>query len=267
MKRNREICKKWFQELQNVICESVEGIEKDFGSKAKFKSKKWKKGEYRIIEGDVIEKGGVAFSNVSGKFPNNFAKEIPGTRKSKNFWSSGVSVILHPKNPNVPALHFNTRHIITEKSWFGGGIDATPSLKNKKLEVRFHKQLEEMCNIHNKKYYKKFKKWCDEYFFLPHRNEVRGIGGIFFDYQMSDWDKDFQFVKDVGMTFNSLVNKIVREQNTKKWSKKDKETQLLKRGRYVEYNLLYDRGTKFGLNSGGNIDAILMSMPPNAKWN
>ena len=266
MNQNKTKCKKWFKELQNELCKTIENIERDFGSKAKFKSHKWKKGEFRIINGDVIEKGGIAFSNVTGKFPKHFAHEIPGTKKNRNFWSSGVSVILHPKNPKVPALHFNTRHIITGKSWFGGGIDATPSFKNRNMEIQFHNKLRTMCNIHDKKYYRKYKKWCDEYFFLPHRYEIRGIGGIFFDYLMNDWDKDFEFIKDTGLTFNSLVNTIVREQNKKKWTKKHKETQLLKRGRYVEYNLLYDRGTKFGLNSGGNIDAILMSMPPNAKW-
>ena len=263
---NKKICKDWFIELQNLICKAVLELEKEYGSTAKFKKNKWSKGEYRIIEGDVIEKGGVAFSNVVGKFPKDFAKQIPGTEKNNNFWSSGVSVVLHPVNPKVPALHFNTRHIITSKSWFGGGIDATPCLEDKILKKNFHSKLKNTCDKHSKSYYPKYKKWCDEYFYMPHRKEIRGIGGIFFDYKMDDWDNDFDFVKDLGLTFVEIIKDLVRRKMFEKFTKKQKEIQLLKRGRYVEYNLLYDRGTKFGLNSGGNIDAILMSMPPNAKW-
>ena len=263
---NKKICKDWFIELQNLICKAVLELEKEYGSTAKFKKNKWSKGEYRIIEGDVIEKGGVAFSNVVGKFPKDFANQIPGTEKNNNFWSSGVSVVLHPVNPKVPALHFNTRHIITSKSWFGGGIDATPCLEDKILKKNFHSKLKNTCDKHSKNYYPKYKKWCDEYFYLPHRKEIRGIGGIFFDYKMDNWDNDFEFVKDVGLTFVEIIKDVVRRKMFEKFTKKQKEIQLLKRGRYVEYNLLYDRGTKFGLNSGGNIDAILMSMPPNAKW-
>ena len=263
---NKKICKDWFIELQNLICKAVLELEKEYGSTAKFKKNKWSKGEYRIIEGDVIEKGGVAFSNVIGKFPKDFAKQIPGTKKNNNFWSSGVSVVLHPVNPKVPALHFNTRHIITSKSWFGGGIDATPCLEDKILKKNFHSKLKNTCDKHSKNYYPKYKKWCDEYFYMPHRKEIRGIGGIFFDYKMDDWNNDFNFVKDIGLTFVEIIKEVVRRKMFEKFTKKQKEIQLLKRGRYVEYNLLYDRGTKFGLNSGGNIDAILMSMPPNAKW-
>ena len=266
MKKEQKLCKEWFQSLQSTICKTVTNIEKDFGSSCKFKKNKWKSGEFRIIEGKVIEKGGVAFSNVIGKFPKDFAKQIPGTEKNKKFWSSGVSVVLHPKNPKIPAMHFNTRFICTQKSWFGGGIDATPSLKNLDQKKYFHSELKKMCNKHNKHYYAKYKKWCDEYFYIPHRNEARGIGGIFFDYKMDDWEKDFSFVRDVGTTFDFLLNKMIRENMHSKWTKKDKEIQLMKRGRYVEYNLLYDRGTKFGLNSGGNTEAILMSMPPEARW-
>ena len=263
---NKKICKDWFIELQNLICKAVLELEKEYGSTAKFKKNKWSKGEYRIIEGNVIEKGGVAFSNVIGKFPKDFAKQIPGTKKNNNFWSSGVSVVLHPVNPKVPALHFNTRHIITSKSWFGGGIDATPCLEDKILKKNFHSKLKNTCDKHSKNYYPKYKKWCDEYFYMPHRKEIRGIGGIFFDYKMDDWNNDFNFVKDIGLTFVEIIKEVVRRKMFEKFTKKQKEIQLLKRGRYVEYNLLYDRGTKFGLNSGGNIDAILMSMPPNAKW-
>ena len=163
-------------------------------------------------------------------------------------------------------MHFNTRFICTQKNWFGGGMDVTPSIIDNEEKKYFHNELKKMCNIHNKKYYSKYKKWCDEYFYLPHRSEPRGIGGIFFDYKMDNWEKDFLFVKHAGITFANILNRIIKKKMFKKWTKKEKEIQLYERGRYVEFNLLYDRGTKFGLNSGGNTDAILMSMPPNAKW-
>ena len=266
IKEKQKITKKWFRELQNIMCVNIELLEKKYGSKKKFKINRWKNGEFRIIEGEVIEKGGVAFSNVVGKFSKAFAKNIPGTNKNLNFWSSGISVVLHPKNPKIPAMHFNTRFICTGKNWFGGGMDATPCFVDNKEKKMFHYELKKICDRHNKKYYPKYKKWCDKYFYLPHRKEARGIGGIFFDYKMDNWEKDFLFVKDVGIIFVDLVNKIFKKKMFLKWSKKDKETQLLKRGRYVEFNLLYDRGTKFGLNSGGNPESIFMSMPPKAKW-
>ena len=266
IKTKQKITKAWFIKLQNIICNNIEQLEKNFGSTTKFKKNKWKHGEVRIIKGKVIEKGGVAFSNVIGKFPPHFAKQIPGTKNNLNFWSSGVSVVLHPKNPKVPAMHFNTRFICTQKNWFGGGMDVTPCFVDKNEKKFFHNRLKKMCNIHNKKYYSEYKKWCDDYFYLPHRNEPRGIGGIFFDYKMNNWENDFLFVKDVGITFYNLITEIIKKKMFKKWTKKDKEIQLIKRGRYAEFNLMYDRGTKFGLNSGGNLDAILMSMPPVAKW-
>ena len=266
IRMKQQLTRKWFSKLQNVICNSIEQLEKEFGSNAKFKKNKWKYGEFRIINGEVIEKGGVAFSNVIGKFPSKFAKKIPGTKNNSNFWSSGISVVLHPKNPKIPAMHFNTRFICTKKSWFGGGIDITPCIKDDKEKKYFYSELKKMCDFHNKKYYLKYKKWCNEYFYLLHRKELRGIGGIFFDYKMSDWEKDFSFIKDVGNAFTYIAKTIIKNKMFKKWTKRDKETQLLKRGRYVEFNLMYDRGTKFGLNSGGNTEAILMSMPPIAKW-
>ena len=266
IKLKKKLSKKWFIELQNTICKNVEQLEMEYGSNIKFKKNKWKHGEYRTINGKVFEKGGVAFSNVKGKFSKEFAKKIPGTNKNKNFWSSGVSVVLHPMNPKIPAFHFNTRFICTGKSWFGGGMDATPCLKDKKERNFFHKELKKMCDNHDKKLYSKYKIWCDQYFYLPHRKESRGIGGIFFDYKMNEWEKDFSFIKDVGNTFVYILKTIVKKKILKKWTKKEKEIQLLKRGRYVEFNLLYDRGTKFGLNSGGNPEAILMSLPPAPKW-
>jgi len=266
LKQKKKLAREWFVKLRDIICYNIEQLEREYGSDAKFKKKKWKFGEFRIIKGKVIEKGGVAFSNVIGKFPREFAKKIPGTKNNNSFWSSGVSVVLHANNPNVPAMHFNTRFICTKKNWFGGGMDVTPCLADLKEKKYFHNELKKMCNSHNKKYYLKYKKWCDKYFYLPHRQESRGIGGIFFDYKMNDWEKDFLFVKDIGLTFVKIVNNMIRKKMFKKSTKKEKKIQLLKRGRYVEFNLLYDRGTKFGLNSGGNPEAILMSMPPTSKW-
>jgi coproporphyrinogen III oxidase len=266
IEKKQKLTKEWFIKLQNIICNSVEQLEKEYGSNIKFKKNKWKYGEFRTIEGEVIEKGGVAFSNVTGRFPKEFAKKIPGTKNNISFWSSGVSVVFHPNNPRIPAMHFNTRFVCTQKNWFGGGIDATPCLVDNKEKKYFHNKLKKMCNFHNKKYYPKYKKWCNEYFYLPHRDEARGIGGIFFDYKMDNWEKDFLFIKDVGITFAYLVKEIMKKKMFIKWTKKEKEIQLLKRGRYAEFNLMYDRGTKFGLNSGGNPEAILMSMPPTAKW-
>ena len=170
------------------------------------------------------------------------------------------------KNPNIPAMHFNTRYICTTQNWFGGGMDVTPSSKDINEKKKFHKTLKSMCDRHNKNYYKKYKKWCDEYFYLPHRNEARGIGGIFFDYKKKNFEKDFQFVRDVGVTFQMIFNDIIKRKIKKKWTLKDKEMQYIKRGRYAEFNLLYDRGTKFGLQTGGNVEGILMSLPPIAKW-
>ena len=266
IREKQKLAKEWFIELQNIICSTIEQLEKDCGSNAKFKKNKWKHGEFRTIKGKLIQKGGVAFSNVVGKFPKKFSKKIPGTKNDSRFWSSGISVIFHPKNPKIPAIHFNTRFICTKKNWFGGGIDLTPCLVDNEEKNYFHNKLKKTCDIHNKKYYDEYKKWCDKYFYLPHRSEPRGIGGIFFDYKMDNWQKDFLFVKHIGSVFVQIVYKIIKKKMFLKWTKKEKEIQSLKRGRYVEFNLLYDRGTKFGLNSGGNPEAILMSMPPRPRW-
>ena len=268
----KDLASNWFKTLQNSICQSVSELEKN---KTKFKSTVWKKnetkdeggGEYRILKnGRIFDKVGVNFSKVYGKFPKHFQKKIPGAHKNPSFWASGISVVMHMKNPLIPAMHFNTRYICTSHDWFGGGMDVTPSKKDEKERKEFHKILKEMCNRHNKKYYPKYKKWCDEYFYLPHRKESRGIGGIFFDYKKDNFEKNFKFVRDVGVTFQLIFNKIIKKKIKKKWTLKDKEVQFLKRGRYVEFNLLYDRGTKFGLQTSGNTKAILMSLPPLAKW-
>ena len=268
----KKLAKNWFRTLQDMVCFEIEEIE---NNKKKFISNHWEKnkkkneggGEYRILEnGKVFEKVGVNFSEVYGKFSKEFKKKIPGANSNPNFWASGISIVMHMQNPHVPAMHFNTRYIYTSFGWFGGGMDVTPSIEDKKLKNWFHKELKLTCDRHNKSYYKKYKKNCDEYFYLPHRKETRGIGGIFFDYKKENWEKDFNFVRDVGLTFKEIFGEIINRKNNKKWNIKEKENQYLKRGRYVEFNLLYDRGTKFGLQTGGNVNAILMSLPPIAKW-
>ena len=268
----KDLASNWFKMLQESICNSVIDLEKN---NIEFKSTTWKRnlkkdeggGEYRILkDGKIFDKVGVNFSKVYGKFPKQFKKNILGAKKDPRFWASGISVVMHMKNPQIPAMHFNTRYICTTNDWFGGGMDVTPSKKDDNEKKEFHKILKKMCNRHNKKYYPKYKKWCDDYFYLKHRKEPRGIGGIFFDYKKENFEKDFKFVRDVGVTFQLIFQKIIKGKMKKKWTIKDKEMQYIKRGRYTEFNLLYDRGTKFGLQTGGNIEGILMSLPPLAKW-
>ena len=268
----QKLTSNWFKSLQEMFCKTIGDFEKN---KISFKSTTWKRnlkkdeggGEYRILKnGKIFDKVGVNFSKVYGKFPKKFQQNIPGAQKDPRFWASGISVVMHMKNPLIPAMHFNTRYICTTFDWFGGGIDVTPSKKDNKEKELFHKTLRDMCNRHDKNYYKKYKKWCDEYFYLPHRKEPRGIGGIFFDYKKDNFEKNFKFVRDVGVTFGSIFQKIISKKIKKKWTSQDKENQYIKRGRYAEFNLLYDRGTKFGLQTDGNVEGILMSLPPYAKW-
>ena len=268
----KDLTSNWFKVLQESFCHCIMELEEN---KSQFKSTNWKRnskkdeggGEYRILKnGKIFDKVGVNFSKVYGKFPKKFQKNIPGATKDPRFWASGVSVVMHMKNPLIPAMHFNTRYICTTLEWFGGGMDVTPSKIDQVEKKEFHKILKKMCDRHNKNYYSKYKKWCDKYFYLPHRKEPRGIGGIFFDYKKDNFEKDFKFVRDVGITFEQIFQKIIRKKINKKWTTKDKENQYIKRGRYTEFNLLYDRGTKFGLQTGGNVEGILMSLPPLAKW-
>ena len=268
----KNLASNWFKTLQESLCHKIYDLEKN---SAEFEITSWKRnykkdeggGEYRILRnGKVFDKVGVNFSKVYGKFPKKFQKNIPGAQKDPRFWASGISVVMHLKNPLIPAMHFNTRYISTTHDWFGGGMDVTPSKADNVEKKEFHRTLKKMCNRHNKSYYKIYKKWCDEYFYLPHRREPRGIGGIFFDYKKENFEKDFKFVRDVGITFELIFNQIIQRKMKKKWTSKDKEIQYIKRGRYTEFNLLYDRGTKFGLQTGGNTEGILMSLPPSAKW-
>ena len=269
----KDLASNWFKLLQDAFCNDISILE---NNKIKFKTTTWRKnlkkdeggGEYRILkDGKIFDKVGVNFSKVYGKFPKKFQKNIPGASKDPRFWASGISIVMHMKNPLIPAMHFNTRYVCTSHEWFGGGMDVTPSRKDELEKKYFHKTLKTMCDRHNKSYYKKYKKWCDKYFYLSHRKEPRGIGGIFFDYKKDNWEKDFKFVSDLGVTFQMLFNSIIKKKYKKKWTAKEKELQYIKRGRYAEFNLLYDRGTKFGLQTGGNVEGILMSLPPIAKWN
>ena len=280
-KEKKEV-EEWFRCLKESICQSFENIEKEFQNElikkkpGKFERKKWKRfktskkgggGEMSIMKGRIFEKVGINISTVFGSFSKEFRKQIPGCEKNPNFWASGISLVAHLHSPFIAAVHFNTRHIITTKSWFGGGADITPAIPDKKNVAFFHNSLKKTCSYHNKKYYSKFKKWCDEYFFLPHRTEMRGVGGIFYDYlDTGNWDADFSFTQDVGRAFLDIYPKILRRNVNKNWTEKERRAQLIKRGRYVEFNLIHDRGTKFGLMTGGNTEAILMSLPPLASW-
>ena len=274
----KKITNNWFESLQNKIINQFQLLENEASKEnnkkiKKFSKKVWRKKNnkegggisYLLSDGEIFDKVGVNKSTVSGQFEKSFRSRILGAEKNGKYWASGVSVVAHMKNPKIPAFHFNTRFIVTSKEWFGGGMDATPSFKDIKEQLAIHQKLKKICLL-NQKNYTKFKKWCDDYFYLPHRKEPRGIGGIFFDYETKNWEKNFKFVQDLGVGFIDITKEIIIKKKKLKWSKKNKDQQLYKRGRYVEFNLLYDRGTKFGLNSGGNTDSILMSLPPQAKW-
>jgi coproporphyrinogen III oxidase len=267
----------WFRTLRDRICAEFESIEAEFGpAPAKFERKNWDRdgspenggGEMSIMRGRVFEKVGVNFSKVRGTFSEEFRKQIPGAVDNDGaFWASGISLVAHMQSPLVPAVHMNTRMIVTSKSWFGGGADLTPMISNANDAEDFHAALEACCDRHDPSYYKEYKEWADRYFYLPHRAEPRGAGGIFYDnLDSGDWNADFAFTRDVGEAFLDIYPQIVRRSMNLKWTPEQREAQLVKRGRYVEFNLLYDRGTTFGLKTGGNVEAILMSLPPEVKW-
>ena len=266
----KKMADSWFSYLQSQICKELQFID---NGKKKFIKREWCKKDkkegggtsFLLLGGNIFEKVGVNKSTVKGIFKKPFRSKVLGAKKDGKYWASGVSVVAHMKNPKIPAIHFNTRFIVTSKEWFGGGIDVTPSHEDKEEKLLIQNKLKKVC-VQNNKNYKKYKKWCDKYFYLPHRNEARGIGGIFFDYETENWNKNFKFIRELGETFIDMSKEIIQKKRKLKWTKKDKEKQFLKRGRYVEFNLLYDRGTKFGLNTGGNTESILMSMPPKASW-
>ena len=276
-KNQRLETQNWFETLRDQICSSFEKLEQNYeGPKqsmlpGKFRRKKWHReggggGEMSIMEGRLFEKVGVNISTVMGELSPEFSKQIPGAEDNPKFWASGISLVAHMWSPHVPAVHMNTRHIATTRSWFGGGADLTPMVVNTEDKELFHKAFQSACNKHDDTYYARFKEWCDDYFYLKHRKEPRGVGGIFYDQLANNFEADFNFTKEVGSTFNSVYPTIVKRHMNKTWTKKERQAQLVKRGRYVEFNLLYDRGTLFGLQTGGNVEAILMSLPPSVSW-
>jgi coproporphyrinogen III oxidase len=277
----------WFETLRDRICDAFERLEDDYDGPlrhlpaGRFERKAWRRpaeagdpasgdgggGMMAIMRGRVFEKVGVNVSTVHGRFSEEFRRQVPGAAADGRFWASGISLVAHLQSPHVPAVHMNTRHIVTSQAWFGGGSDMTPMRPDEADAAAFHAGLKAACDRHDPAYHARFKAWCDEYFHLKHRDEPRGIGGIFFDnLDGGDWEADFAFTRDVGESFLATYLPIVRRHLDKPWSEAERRDQLIRRGRYVEFNLLYDRGTLFGLKTGGNPEAILMSLPPVVMW-
>ena len=283
----KPVARQWFESLRDRLCAEFEAIEDARDGRptprpaGRFARTAWQRptadgsggggGVMSVMRGRVFEKVGVNVSTVWGEFSPEFRAQIPGAEQDPRFWASGISLVAHMQSPRVPAAHFNTRMLITTKGWFGGGGDLTPMRLDAPEAIEdaadFHAAFKAACDRHDPAYYAAFKAWCDRYFFLPHRGEPRGAGGIFFDHHFSgDADADLAFTRDVGLAFLEVFPRIVRRRMAEPWSPEEREHQLVRRGRYVEFNLIHDRGTLFGLKTGGNVDAILMSLPPEVKW-
>jgi coproporphyrinogen III oxidase len=272
--------REWFESLRDRICAEFETIEREAGSDASFEYTPWQReeegnpdpggGVRGVMKGQVFEKVGVNVSTVAGTFAPEFAATIHGTEDNPGFTATGISLVAHMANPHVPAVHMNTRFLTTGKAWFGGGADLNPPIPYAEDTEAFHAAFRAACMAHNPTYYDRFSKWAEEYFFIPHRGVARGVGGIFYDHMEcaneAEWERNFAFTREVGEAFLDVFPRIVRERMGTEWTSEDKEEQLVWRGRYAEFNLVYDRGTLFGLKTGGNIDAILMSLPPEVKW-
>ena len=268
----------WFESLRNRICAEFEAIEREAGSDARFDYVAWNReapglapgegggGVRGVMKGRVFEKVGVNVSTVGGAFSPEFAKTIHGASEDPHFFATGISLVAHMANPHVPAVHMNTRYLRTSKSWFGGGADLNPPLPREEDTAFFHEVLKAACDAHDADYYPRFKAWADDYFFIPHRGVHRGVGGIFYDHLEGDFDANFAFTRDIGEAFLKAFPPIVRRRMHESWSQEDYARMLEWRGRYAEFNLVHDRGTLFGLKTGGNVDAILMSLPPMASW-
>ena len=272
----QQAARSWFESLRDRICAEFEAIEREAGSDAAFEYTAWNRdddpaaqgggGVRGVMKGHVFEKVGVNVSTVGGAFSEDFAKSIHGAGDNPNFFATGISLVAHMANPHVPAVHMNTRFLVTQKRWFGGGADLNPPLPYAEDTEAFHARLKQACDAHGADYYDRFKKWADDYFYSPHREETRGIGGIFFDYVKGDKETVFEFVKAVGESFEPIYSHLMRLNASREYTQAEKEFQYIRRGRYVEFNLVHDRGTKFGLETNGRTESILMSLPPMAAW-
>ena len=269
----------WFRDVRDQICSALERLEDESqapGPAGRFERTAWDRpdasgahgggGVMSVMKGRVFEKAGVNISTVHGEFSPEFAKQINGAGEDPRFFATGISLVIHPANPLVPAIHLNTRFLVTTKRWFGGGVDLNPALPDDAETALFHDTVKTMCDAHDPAHYPAYKKWAEEYFWVPHRNRHRGVGGIFYDHLSKDWDKDFAFTQGVGKTFVDLYPRLVRAKMHQEFTAEQRLQQLRYRGLYAEFNLVYDRGTTFGLKTGGNVDAILMSLPPEARW-